>query len=939
MPDQSNSKRMKKITTKALLVKGAECESHLTGKATSPSPVGGPRWTNSPTQDTLLCEEGNILCSYSKRQRALSESPKIKFDVHLRSCSEFKEQLGATVFPLIYGDMVNGRNVHYIAAAKYEMHVFCTCRMLVDIDSDFDKCSISPLGRSFHAHKSHIVYIHLPPEGCHAGDCSTDLKEQCNDRSACFQQKRRRRRYRRRGHMKSPISYHLSIMRQCVRTLGSPCAKAETKPKQETYHIGKHSVDLTDVTHTKMVDQSDKTGQNAIVKLSNALTQDADSVTRNALFNWDITAHLTGPSSVGPPRNGDVVSTFQRYTVPAVAIQPTTVSFTAPQREDMLPQAAAKDYMNDTTLKPKFVTDALQGTVNFNRATAERVAPKLLTQMVRYDISALFAVAYIVYAMRRDQEASNIAPAVPAAVGNNVVVRTVDDAVPANANANATGIVSDMEAGRFILDKRDLSDEDINVLQLIAAGPQALNGVPGGPNSVIGSIVTPPILWSLLCEGAFVVPPMVDSTSLQILSTINKLGSVLCATTSQLKGFMRASTIVNGSVRPCGPLAARLYRYYTSTIEFNSVTLPTPRAHNFMWHLLGIEPARMDAPYFNEDVTQLRSLEPLVLDKTMIGVAGLMSIGVSSVFQTLNITGRELNSLGAAGGAVAQAANLIRSLICKGSGDRASILRLACGLIGQISTIVINPSTVLSPTWANQAIGVQAWAANEAWQGAFGLTIPYLVDPLCMAWLFDKWSHLWGVSAAGPSFDFHEELQTLGAPPDNGWYAEMGCDDYFERVKSTRPFSYIAYGSAAMTLQRQHLTANALNWDVTFSLYVKSGQRWRQLGVDAAAALQPQWDFDLQRMIPGTMLTFDWVRMAVLAPSIRQNAYMVNRFNTLKSMDKVTSLYAGVLIPHSYTQENVVADLSQLGDLISGLDIAAQSDPAVNKESATAQLN
>lgn len=245
-----------------------------------------------------------------------------------------------------------------------------------------------------------------------------------------------------------------------------------------------------------------------------------------------------------------------------------------------------------------------------------------------------------------------------------------------------------------------------------------------------------------------------------------------------------------------------------------------------------------------------------------------------------------------------------------------------------MSDMSINPSSILSVAWCHDLAEIDNWAPDDMWQGWWGRRTPSMIEPLSVGWIFNGWSHLWGHSGGAPTFNFSDETQHSEVLDRNGWFAAAGTLDYQARILSPRPFEFVGYGGAAISLQRQHIPGPHPHWVVQHELYVRTGDHFQRNGTILDAELQPHFDLDMGTMSCATMPTYDWVTKSVLVPFIAQEDYPEPVWSALAAMQEVTSKEAGVFTGERAAQVGIDCDVFDLGDMVRGMGVSDRNDPA-----------
>lgn len=359
------------------------------------------------------------------------------------------------------------------------------------------------------------------------------------------------------------------------------------------------------------------------------------------------------------------------------------------------------------------------------------------------------------------------------------------------------------------------------------------------------------------------------------------LANRLCAMDDFIRGFVAASSIVNGQLfdeqmpeaervrfvlpapenPPEGYVADRLYeadddlnrvRYYASTLETGTIGLPRVLPSNVLWHILGLDAPvnalsvmREELRVFSAATTQRRQRMGAV-------IAAVYSVGVSAVLNYYNITGREMNEW-AAQSSLGHATGWLNGMLnAQDDGEPPEIRQLACALARQCTRMFLDESDFQSLSFCGGA-GYAADVVDDShWFAAWGRNVPYMIQPLTIGFLFVDWA----------------DLSDVMRFAENGILIGLGDTTYDNRAGTSDAVIYPAYGvnllTCLMQLYRLDPAEVNLQWMTHISCF--GTRRTGLRGRVEDEGLTPVAIAELICYSAGTLKTFDWTTRRTVSP-------------------------------------------------------------------------
>lgn len=678
---------------------------------------------------------------------------------------------------------------------------------------------------------------------------------------------------------------------------------------------GLHSVYVNGVIELEMDPSYTTGGQNAFTWAYRRVFDSRESVQWNRhSLDWEVNTPVRTPFVHGDIKTKNYRCAWERFTVAAGMPEKTLISYTSPQVKDRVESESAAEYIKQSGMvNNRAVSDSLIPALEIQKHVAEAIAYKITENLVRYNNKALFTQGVMLAAMLLDLETANVRY-VYREEGANTVLPINTTPQP----GQIANLIHQMDManslGAFVFQRRYVSDADITIMHLLSRGMGAIN-VEGEVMHVFQSFEFGKTRFAVIGKGFENTVPLVNINSAQVWAFLKKLARNQNMTTDFVEGVVNATRIMNGVIKD----QSRKTVFITCTLESSRISLPKPHAHNFMWRIISSEPREVANEHLRADYRELdaMSLDQFMLCSTLLST--MISMGVSTILNRYNLTGRELNELHTADIQCPAAHALLRNLFdnCDG-GDRSAIFVYALSCVTQMSGCVFNSSSFINSPWCD---GMR-WTGrlltrNELWAYIWPNRVPYICNPLVIGPYITGMPSIWGLSRPGMSFEIKQECVVRGANGSRAWYVSMGEDKYDKVIESRRPYIFVSYGSTAMNFVLQHTPFRAQELRLCYELRRAAGTK--VMTTDIALDLdQPDFDDVIPHITPGTLLTYDHRTESQLVPVLYADEMPQNLFGMLSSTNTLKSDYAGVEFEHMCTAlpNN---DATALGDEFSSM--------------------
>nr|UUG74256.1 MAG: capsid protein [XiangYun toti-like virus 5] len=555
-----------------------------------------------------------------------------------------------------------------------------------------------------------------------------------------------------------------------------------------------------------------------------------------------------------------------------------------------VPEAARSTFLVGGNPESKTIVSQLRAKADVSNAMANRLCTRLYDASSQYALEGMFFVLFFMadykYTAEQLEIVVQLQEAAQGALVHINLAADGDNIAPAIAAAEEA-----ITTKRICLNRAHLNAAHYNVLRMISRGPAALVG-----NDVVQMIHsyfrTPQINFALYDVAEHVAVNLATPTAQQIWASAFHFAKLLHAEADLVRGWVRAQCTVNGKHYVDDD---RRGPYYTATLELEFMSMPKPVGRNFLWDFFcdrfeTIEPLQGVEMEYN-------SLATLTMPSSRyIGaiLAGLVTVNVSTYLNYFNIGGLEMNEW--AQGTAAPVVHLLKAALTTRSRHVPPIFQCTASNITACTGFVISPSCFRTRGFC--ALFTAGELDDEdGWFGTWSRRVPYLIRVLCLGWLFSAWHSVWGISGPYPSIHVGSEL--FSTLPDGVRLVclHMGDDSYHKVAQCGTPFVYVIYGMQFMNIYRQmmRVATNARVRYITITRAQSGAIAYGNQFVD---------DNDLQPLlceasfcwVEGTLPTFDWPTLRVLAPVLSEPTWPDMHYNTMLTIGRREAALAGLAV-------------------------------------------
>lgn len=575
---------------------------------------------------------------------------------------------------------------------------------------------------------------------------------------------------------------------------------------------------------------------------------------------------ITGIVSM-PPLRGDApmarVTTHFNRTYPEDApTRRTQLTFAPPVIIGEVDPAIQAQYIKNNLAEFRPTSSALRGQVIMEMTMANRITTLLSEAAQDFDLMGLFTIIHLMvdylYFLQRLGINAVVAPNQPDYIAFINVNPPAGDIVAAtNEVTNA------VMQGKLCFDNRWVSVQDMRCMMAVSAGPAFFNiGAPANV-PIHHNIRTPPIYWALW-DNAPIVNPGAGMISISdLLAFAEKVVKHYSCRHAYVRGFIRASMLINGMVEVIG---VGNHIYMSSCLEFERFSVPRPRGRNMVWMLLqAVWTSTINPLFFEAEFFALAGLQVAGMVQLGAAVAAMVSLATSTVFHHFNITGRELTMW--AGRDPALSTHVINQLFYPASGRECTLLHMSTTLVvAAFSGMSIHWRCFSTTSWSN-GFEHRVMELNDGWQHIWHRHVPYPVLVLSMEWAVYSWILEWGYSGPNPVYNMGNEMFVAGPAASRGVYVHEGDVKYVQATQSQSTFVYQVYGALFInTVRGDWRCGDAM--PISFQTISRSDSGHVIYGRELLREddLQPLYNVDIYAILPGTLISYDWVRNCTLGP-------------------------------------------------------------------------
>nr|AJT39582.1 proline-alanine-rich protein [dsRNA virus environmental sample] len=634
-------------------------------------------------------------------------------------------------------------------------------------------------------------------------------------------------------------------------------------------HIGDHSVVTVDVVETDALWPSSQ--DSTIIKhLNSRLNVRPDRVT---IFADRV---LLSCRVEVPGNRQDAFALNMEGEFPrTISANPNVTTFVLtwgePRMLAPLPPANLDIYRSGHGIDNRTIINALKGNTAIPNEIAVAMSIQIEAAMSINDLSGMFTVGTIVVEHLKICEANQY-PVVMGALAAGSIL-TVNLLAAANAmDQNINDLNTATSNGYVAIASNHLTADLWQAIIAMAGGRQLYTLADRAVFPITAKITCPTTHFLIYGTGAIAVPAPNNIGSHRLEGALRLLATIIKKQPDYVRGWQRASMYINGKLLYRGAANNRRgANIMASSLELNQSNLPRPVDANWIWTWLNIMPLPGPHDMWLEDWIAIR--DRFDNQSTRIGAlfAMTMSLLISSVLNMYNLGGRELNRAPRRQDGNDDTA--VRTLITVDQDPFPALILHATALLEKLTPARLHPSWFTAPKgWMNTFVGSERLNPDAAWQGLWRRYIPYISNPLCVNWLWEKYPDVWGYSAAGVRLDISNEAVFTLMAEHNCFNIYMGDSNYLLVRQSTRPFKLVTYGAFCLNTACQTNRieeAPVISW-VAVVRFGDGGSGWLP-GQEFSQEFQPQYDAGTHTFVPGTVLSFDWETGRCMAPFLMQN--------------------------------------------------------------------
>lgn len=628
-----------------------------------------------------------------------------------------------------------------------------------------------------------------------------------------------------------------------------------------------------------------------------------------------------------------VSRTFPRTFARKRPLTETKLVWEQPVATGILNPVVLRSFLLDGRIDSRYVGSIMRGDVNMSNAFSQAAAPLLQSGHHCYDVSSMFTALFLLidYSIFIDRVGLQRVRGEP----RGGVITTVDvSADGVNALPQIATATEAIEAGRICIRRSDISSADISVLTAVSTGPGYIVVDAGDQPFIHSRITWPAINWTLWSAAAVALPDPAVVTTAQLIVTAEKLARLLRAEPDYVAGYVRAQTIIN-----CTLITGdnQTDTHCTSGLEIERIHMPIPRGRHFIWDMITDDYVlSRDPTSLSEEYQVLHAMPTAMLVLTGTVVASIYSVAVSSVLTQVNIGGKLLNDWAQAVPSPATSF-LKRMLDVRPNQGTTMINSIACNVVTQFTGMKLSWLCFQTQSFCGGFNHRHDLPRNSAWEQRWQLHVPYLLRPESLEWIIEKWLSVWGVSGPLPSYDISNEMFSSGLPANQVMAIWLGDDKYREAALCSTPYMYNPYGLYMINMVKQ-------NWrnDEAYPIYYRLVTRsvGNTVMVDPEYRpddlWQPVYDGATFSIVAGSLLSFNWDLMAIMAPNIMR-ANLGNFWEALLHDTKSEHCAAGFLSRRdpaktAFTIAGYDFDQVFLGASKAKPEAAAPAEAPANKE-------
>lgn len=576
---------------------------------------------------------------------------------------------------------------------------------------------------------------------------------------------------------------------------------------------------------------------------------DAD---HNLQVDGFVTLATAGPNQ----RHAQLESHWLRWG--PICPQPWNITWDRSYVKDSLNMASVSDLLTANEPNVRKVADILPGESHMQKATAIDLAPRLLSNLNKYDNSSFYAVGMHIALGRLSHAEAGLLPVWAPLHAGTFMYRNITIA----GQALMTDLYADLDAAKFVWVWPGLTHMHLFVLEQIASGLPRFLPVPHAPAVPLFICIHTPNIPMVYYSDLNVVPQALpaDATASDIFGCLLDFARMRFEEPDLIRGICKAATSFNGTAEMLGGVL----QWYNSQLEFGGAYWPLPRDSNWMWRQLKIIFPSLEMPVYSREMSVVSSRGIEQMDTSLGIMAFVYNVGMGTTFNYFNLTGADLNQWAMGQQFSTGLASFGKSLFSLPRDDGVVMIHKAVSAtVFKLFGVRLDPTSWRGVEWSAGATLIINLPGLTGWNGVWQATVPYQASILSLTWALKAWADVWGWFAPPIELEVSADYCQVGGVHAGLW-SDQGSQEYSSAAASGAAYCYVSYGILvinALLQQTDALVAPLLHlrpW--ARSTKVKTS------GGPLIIAPPMVMIAGINTLEPGHLLTYSWQTGDVLAP-------------------------------------------------------------------------
>nr|QHA33713.1 putative capsid protein [Murri virus] len=682
--------------------------------------------------------------------------------------------------------------------------------------------------------------------------------------------------------------------------------------EHEHVHYGDHSISGDGGSEPNTQLAGDSTVQNYLSWIETRVGYDRSHLVEAADFSTlGVQTTVVVNDTLRAQRSRNFADSFTMWQPAGAPV--VTVSARYGNKIDVMTPTLLAGYMQDkVNFNTRLLAGAIQAHVGIPPTPAQHTAAAISLSVVRMDNTAMYGKGWALAMMRAVIERQAAITGAYQPIWNPAGATYIHRHWINNDDIG-NQLVSDIYANRFIVLARDFTPGQLNCLQHLARGGQALV-VQNRTNPTVNSVNWFSISIVVLFNAETAIPPIVDFAADEMRSMLVKLAETRRESQYLAMGFTKMLPLfaVKGMENEGGTT------YYSCTLEvYGTFHWPRPCDSNAIWRWLNVEPPLNLTGVHVSEIAVLTSKGMSQLVDYGVIAGAMLTSGVSLAFHASNINGRYLNA--AANAALVPQAQILATAAqyFKSNAHRTVpfIFRVAIGEIMQVTNVAFNHYAFAQDCWCADFTALVNVTMDNYWARDWDIRIPYLLDEFANSWTFINWPYQYGCFQRDVHINLKQDVVISGDMA--GWYAAQGCQEY-KKISviggACNPWEYINYSLAVF---------NGLSQEFALPQpFPSRQQKWGRGFVGVAVGPQviegPIWrvtDYipEINTYRPGSVLSYDWSTDQTISWVIPRIGFELRIWNILQAGMNQAAIATGLLVD---TTEQIVGGIIGVFDML-----------------------